>query len=131
MVILVVIECTQNYFSTENQTSTSSLNFKIDADEATQLYYAQEIKPREPEIFSVADMTPINRQTLKLALIDLGPVYERTMTKEIEDMTKIIDSSNPLKTFAGQKDVALRLSMQYQIFQLYTMINDEVLEEIW
>jgi len=33
--------------------------------------------------------------------MDLGSVYERTMTKEIEDMTKIIDSSNPLKTFAG------------------------------
>lgn len=33
------------------------------------------------------------------------------MTKEIEEMTKIVDSTNPLKTFAGQKDVALRLSM--------------------
>lgn len=55
----------------------------------------------------------MSRQTLKLALIDLGPVFERTMSKEIEDMTKIINSSNSLKTFAGQKEVALRLSMQY------------------
>ena len=60
MVIVIAIECTQNYFNTENQTSTSSLNFKIDADEATQQYYTEEIRPREYEIFSVADMTPIN-----------------------------------------------------------------------
>ena len=77
------------------------MNFKIDSDQATQNFYSEVIKPREQEIFSVADMTPVNRQTLKLALVDLGSVYERTMTKEIEDMTKIVDSTNTLKTFAG------------------------------
>jgi hypothetical protein len=53
------------------------------------------------------------------------------MTEEIKEMTKIVDSLNPLKTFTSQKDVGLRLSMQYQIFHRYKDIDDEVLEEIW
>lgn len=76
-------------------------------------------------------MTPINKPTLKQALLDVNEVYEVTMTEEIKEMTKIVDSLNPLKTFTSQKDVGLRLSMQYQIFHRYKDIDDEVLEEIW
>lgn len=60
LIIVIGIECTESYFSVENQSTVSSLNFKIDLDEPTQLFYSEIIKPREQEIFSVADMTPIN-----------------------------------------------------------------------
>ena len=102
----------------------SNLDFKIDSDEGTQKFYKDFIKPREAEIFSIADMSPMTKVSLKQALLDLGPVYERTMTKEIEEMTKIIDTKNPLKTFSAMKEISIRLSAKYNNYSPFTLIED-------
>jgi len=64
-------------------------------------------------------MAPLSKSTLRKALIDLSPIYESDMTKEIEEMTKVIDASNTIKTFGGQKEVQLRLISQYQVYQCF------------
>jgi hypothetical protein len=66
-------------------------------------YYKKNIKPREREIFNIADMAPLSKQFFSKALLDLAPVYEREINAEIEDMTRILDSSKSKhKNFASQ-----------------------------
>lgn len=89
------------------------MGFKIESDDLSQRYYQEFIKPREYEIFSVAEMTPISKESLSKALLELSPVYERTMNREIEDLTRVINSKGTIKTYAEQKEVKLRLISHY------------------
>jgi hypothetical protein len=44
-------------------------------------------------------MNPINKESLEQALKGLSSVYERTANREIEDMTKIINTKTNTKTY--------------------------------
>ena len=45
-------------------------------------------------------MVPINKESLNMALKELSEIYERSMNREIEDMTKIIDTKKTTKNYA-------------------------------
>ena len=68
--------------------NVSEFDFKIKEDEECLSYYRKNIKPRENELFSVADMGPLPRKAFEQALIATAPVYERDINIEIEHMTK-------------------------------------------
>ena len=72
------------------------------------------IKHRENLIFNIADMAPISRHHFKKAMIDFSPVYERDINTQIEDLTKILDTTTSEKTFSEQKKIALKLINTYQ-----------------
>ena len=59
---------------------------------ATELDIAQSLRLTEGHVGQA-----INR--LNKALKELSPVYERTMTREIDDMTKIIDQKKSTKNY--------------------------------
>jgi len=67
-------------------------------------------------MFNIVDMNPLEKDTIKQALIDLSPVYEKTKNNDIEDSTKMYDPQHRLKTFGGQKAIQLRLVSQHQVY---------------
>ena len=77
----------------------SDFEFKILPDEECLSYYRTNLKPREADLFNIADMGPLQKKFFKEALLDLSKVYERDINIEIEHMTKILDASNTVKTF--------------------------------
>ena len=93
-------------------------------------YYRKNIKPREVELFSVADMGPLPRKAFEQALIATAPVYERDINIEIEHMTKILDAQNSIKTFGGQKKRQMQLISYYSAYQHFTEIDEEVMSQI-
>ena len=101
----------------------------MDHDE-TQGYYKKYIKPRETQIFNIADMAPITKDSFKKALLDLSPVYERDINTHIEDLTKIFDMTTSSKTFSDQKKIAIKLINTFQGYQHFKDVNDEVLDQI-
>lgn len=52
------------------------------------------------------------------------------MTQQIEELTKIIDTTNSEKTFAEQKKIALLLQERYKAYSHFTNIDDEVMDQI-
>ena len=127
---LVLIMCFQeqtNYFHQPDE--PSSLGFKFE-DIQAQRYFKQHIKPVETEIFVVAEMKGLLKESLRQALLELGPVYERTMGREIEDMTEIIDPKKSAKVFAIQKEIKTALLSKYQVFAIFQDVQDTVIEEV-
>lgn len=82
-------------------------------DEECRQYYRRQIKPREYQIFSIADMAPISKLSFKKAMIDLSPVYERDINAQIEELTKILDTTTSEKTFSEQKKIAMKMINTY------------------
>ena len=115
LIMCLCIRTQQKYFeSIDNSQAISNFQFLIEDEEETKSYYQKYIKPRENEIFNIADMAPISRQSFKRAMIDLSPVYERDINNQIEELTKILDTSTSNKTFSEQKKIALTLVNTYQ-----------------
>ena len=75
-------------------------------------------------------MGPLPRKAFEQALIATAPVYERDINIEIEHMTKILDASNTIKTFGGQKKLSLQLISYYSAYQHFTSINEKVMTQI-
>lgn len=114
LIMTMCIRTDQRYFQpTQTENQASCFRFTIDDAEDTQSYYKKYIKPRELEIFNIADMAPISKQSFKKALIDLSPVYERDINAQIEDRTKILDQITSEKTFPEQKRIAMKLVKTY------------------
>jgi hypothetical protein len=61
-------------------------------------------------------MTPLTRDSIARSFKELGPVYERTVNREIEDLTKIKNPKGSTKTYADQKEVTLYLISLYQVY---------------
>ena len=57
-------------------------------------------------------------------------MYERDINVEIEHMIKILDASNTVKTFTGQKQVQMRLISHYSAYQHFNEIDDQIMDEI-
>ena len=99
-------------------------------DEECLSYYRKNLRPREHDIFSVADMGPLQKQSFKQALLDLSKVYERDINVEIEHMTKILDASNTVKTYPGQKKKQMHLISYYSAYQHFKEIDEVIMDEI-
>ena len=46
-------------------------------------------------------------------MIDLSPVYERDINAQIEELTKILDTTTSEKTFSEQKKIAMKMINTY------------------
>ena len=101
-----------NYFKETAEDEISQLGFQI-SDEQAAKFYKDFIKPKESLIFAVAEMTPWSANSFRTALKELSPVYERTMSREIEDMTEIIDGKTSKKNFNEQKEIRMALLSKY------------------
>jgi len=91
MVLIFNMETESRFFDLKPELKTSLLNFAIYEDEELTKYYREYIKPEEEQMFNILDMNPLEKDTIKQALIDLSPVYEKTKNNDIEDSTKIYD----------------------------------------
>ena len=101
------LQTLEAYFeAADQQNEISAANFKILNEDEVRSYYKRYIKPREKEIFNIADMTPLSKASFKKSLVDLSQVYERDINNHIEELTKIMDTTTSEKTFAEQKRIA-------------------------
>lgn len=75
-------------------------------------------------------MVPLKEDSIRRALLDLAPVYERDMNAEIEELVKIVDTSQERKTFAGQKQIQMFLIGFYGVYQHFKEIEDQVVSII-
>ena len=131
LVLVLNIQTRTSFFAgIDQETNVSEFDFKIKQDEECLSYYRKNIKPREVELFSVADMGPLPKKAFEQALIATAPVYERDINIEIEHMTKILDAQNTIKTFGGQKKRQMQLISYYSAYQHFTEIDEEVMSQI-
>ena len=82
LIITMCIRTTAKYFQpVEMHTEVSSFQFMVKEDSEVINYYKKYLKPRECDIFNIADMSPISKASFKKAMISLSPVYERDINE--------------------------------------------------
>lgn len=114
LILAMCISTKKKYFEPlDDSDLVSSLQFQIMDSPESRNYYKKYLKPREREIFSIADMAPISKNSFRKALLDFSPIYERDINQHIEDLTKILDKASE-KTFAEQKKIAVRMINYHQ-----------------
>ena len=64
----------------------------------------------------MVEIPPLTTDNLFHALIQMSPVYERTMNQEIEFLTRVLNPKATNKTYAQVKDATIRLISQYQVY---------------
>ena len=87
------------------------------------------INRKEDEIFSLAEMTPISKESLKTALLSLSNVYERTMNREIDAITDVVNGS-ARKTHEIIRIDKTKLIALYQVHVHFDKIENDVLDTI-
>ena len=117
MAIVINMQVDMKFFEKSQMESVSEFNFKIMKDPQILSFYRNKIRPKERDLFNIADMSPFNKKHLKEALIDLSPYYEREINEEIDSMIKIIDATKSKhKTFATQQRIKMRLISHYSAY---------------
>ena len=127
---LIIVTCLQTPLqSFLNDNNTASENFKI-SDHA-QSFYLEHMRTIEDQVFHTMEMEPLSAFDLRQILIDQAQEYEKSMLKEIDLMTAIIDPLlNQVKTGESQNELKRRLVQQFQVYNVIREIERPLIDRV-